>query len=114
MAPTTTGSRLVATALTAALLTSLVSFWSKQTTEINTQAMLDVSVTVKTISHVRIDGLGDSVWEQGSGSGFIVSSQRCEVWTNHHVIADTALITVIPTGRAEGIQATLVHSTPRG
>ena len=70
----------------------------------------------ETVSHVRIDQLGDSVWEQSSGSGFIVSSERCEVWTNHHVVADAALVSVIPTGwtATEGIDATVVHSTPRG
>ena len=82
---------------------------------VDTDAMLDVSVSIKTISHVRIDQVGDSVWESGSGSGFLVSADGCEVWTNHHVIADAALIEVYPRGwnRAAGIQATVINSTPR-
>ena len=59
---------------------------------VDTDAMLNVSVSIKTISHVRIDKVGDSVWESGSGSGYLVSAKNCEVWTNHHVIADAAVI----------------------
>ena len=102
--------------LIAVFATSQAWHWSRDTGKVDTQAMLDVSVTVKTISHVRIDKLGDSVWEQSSGSGFIVSSEHCEVWTNHHVINNAALIEVIPTGHTatQGIPATVVHATPRG
>jgi S1-C subfamily serine protease len=82
---------------------------------VDTDAMLDVSVSIKTISHVRIDKVGDSVWESGSGSGYLVSSKNCEVWTNHHVIADAAVVEVFPRGwnRAAGISARVVNSTPR-
>ena len=82
---------------------------------VDTAAMLNVSVSIKTISHVRIDKVGDSVWESGSGSGYLVSSKDCEVWTNHHVIADAAVIEVFPRGwtRASGISAKVVNSTPR-
>jgi S1-C subfamily serine protease len=82
---------------------------------VDTDAMLDVSVSIKTISHVRIDRVGDSVWESGSGSGYLVSAKDCEVWTNHHVIADAAVIEVFPRGwkRAAGIPARVVNSTPR-
>ncbi len=82
---------------------------------VDTDAMLDVSVSIKTISHVRIDKVGDSVWESGSGSGYLVSARDCEVWTNHHVIADAAVIEVFPRGwtRASGIPAKVVNSTPR-
>ena len=82
---------------------------------VDTDAMLDVSVSIKTISHVRIDKVGDSVWESGSGSGFLVSANDCEIWTNHHVIADAAVIEVFPRGwnRASGIPAKVVNSTPR-
>ena len=82
---------------------------------VDTAAMLDVSVSIKTISHVRIDKVGDSVWDSGSGSGYLVSSKDCEVWTNHHVIADAAVIEVFPRGwtRASGISAQVVNSTPR-
>jgi S1-C subfamily serine protease len=84
-------------------------------TAVDTDAMLDVSVSIKTISHVRIDRVGDSVWESGSGSGYLVSATDCEVWTNHHVIADAAVIEVFPRGwnRASGISAQVVNSTPR-
>ena len=82
---------------------------------VDTESMLDVSVSIKTISHVRIDKVGDSVWESGSGSGFLVSSANCEVWTNHHVIEDAAVIEVFPRNwdRASGIPARVVNSTPR-
>ncbi len=82
---------------------------------VDTDAMLDVSVSIKTISHVRIDEVGDSVWESGSGSGFLVSAERCEVWTNHHVIDNAAVIEVFPRARSgsEGIPASVVNSTPR-
>ena len=98
------------------VVASVTVYWHRQNPAVDTQAMLDVSVTVKTISHVRVDKLGDSVWELGSGSGFMVSSEGCEVWTNHHVVADAAMIEVIPTGwkTREGIRASVVHSTPRG
>jgi S1-C subfamily serine protease len=82
---------------------------------VDTAAMLNVSVSIKTISHVRIDKVGDSVWESSSGSGYLVSSRNCEVWTNHHVIADAAVIEIFPRGwnRASGIAARVVNSTPR-
>ena len=63
---------------------------------VDTDAMLDVSVSIKTLSHVRIDKIGDSVWEMGAGSGVLVSSSECEVWTNEHVIAGAAVIEVFP------------------
>jgi S1-C subfamily serine protease len=82
---------------------------------VDTDAMLDVSVSIKTISHVRIDAVGDSVWDSGSGSGFLVASDGCEVWTNHHVIENAAVIQVFPRGwsESEGIPASVVNSTPR-
>ncbi|MEM7405442.1 MAG: trypsin-like peptidase domain-containing protein, partial [Pseudomonadota bacterium] len=81
----------------------------------DTQAMLDVSVSIKTISQVRRDRVGDSVWAPGSGSGFLVSAARCEVWTNFHVVRDAALIEVRPRGweASAGIPATFVHGSPR-
>jgi hypothetical protein len=63
-------------------------YWNRAQQRFNPEAMLDVSVWLKIISHVRVDAVGDSVWEAASGSGFLVSSQRCEVWTSHHVIAN--------------------------
>ncbi len=82
---------------------------------VDTDAMLDVSVSIKTISYVRIDNVGDSVWESGSGSGYLVSAKECEVWTNQHVIAGAAIIEVFPRGwnRASGIPAKVVNATPR-
>ena len=82
---------------------------------VSTEQMLDVAVSIRTISHVRIDEFGDSVWESGSGSGFLVSSEGCEVWTNQHVIEHAALVEVFPRGwgRANGVAARIVNSTPR-
>ena len=82
---------------------------------VDTSRMLDVSVSIRTMSHVTVDKFGDSVWETGSGSGFLVSAQNCEVWTNHHVIAGAALIEVYPRdwNRASGIPARVINSTPR-
>jgi len=83
-------------------------------TPVDTEAMLDASVSIRTISHVSIDSYGDSVWTPGAGSGFLVSASNCEVWTNHHVIEDAAIIEVFPRGwdKAHGITAKLVNSTP--
>jgi len=82
---------------------------------VDTDSMLDVSVSIRTMSHVTVDKFGDSVWEISNGSGFLVAANNCEVWTNHHVIADAALIEVFPRGwdRAQGIPATVINSTPR-
>ncbi len=87
----------------------------EQHNRVDADAMIDVSVSIRTMSHVTVDKFGDSVWEINNGSGFLVSSRNCEVWTNHHVIADAALIEVYPRGwnRSAGIQATVINSTPR-
>ena len=69
---------------------------------VNTDRMLDVSVSIRTISHVTIDRYGDSVWSPGSGSGLMVSTANCEVWTNHHVIENAAVIEVLPRGLGSG------------
>lgn len=89
--------------------------WHDNRQKVGTDAMLDVSVSVKTISHVQIDSLGDSVWSPTSGSGFLISSKNCEVITNHHVIAEAAVIEVHPRQQsgAIGIPAKLVNSNPR-
>ena len=83
--------------------------------KIDSDRMLDVSVSIRTMSHVTIDKFGDSVWDVSNGSGFLVSKRNCEVWTNHHVIADAAVIEVYPRGwaRTAGIKARVVNSTPR-
>ncbi len=82
---------------------------------VDTDKMLDVSVSIRTMSHVTIDKFGDSVWESSTGSGFMISSRDCEVWTNHHVIDDAAVIEVYPRGwnQGAGIAARVVNSTPR-
>jgi serine protease Do len=83
--------------------------------KIDTDRMLDVSVSIRTMSHVTVDRFGDSVWEISNGSGFLVSSRNCEVWTNQHVIDNAALIEVYPRGwqRTAGIPARVVNATPR-
>ena len=83
--------------------------------QIDTERMLDSSVSIRTISHVTIDKYGDSVWDITNGSGFLVSSADCEVWTNHHVVAEAAIIEVYPRGwtHGAGIKARLLNSTPR-
>ncbi|MEM7207212.1 MAG: trypsin-like peptidase domain-containing protein [Pseudomonadota bacterium] len=96
-------------------IASVSYFALNRQTEVDTEAMRDVSVSVRAISHVSVDRYGDSVWEPSSGSGFLVSSQSCEVWTNHHVVDDAAVIEVFPRGwpKAHGIPAKLVNSTPQ-
>jgi S1-C subfamily serine protease len=90
-------------------------YWNRAQQRFDPEAMLDVSVWLKTVSHVRVDAVGDSVWEAASGSGFLVSSQRCEVWTSHHVIANAAVIEVYPRhwSDSSGIPASIVNSNPR-
>ncbi len=82
---------------------------------IDTGRMLDSSVSIRTISHVTIDKFGDTVWDTKTGSGFLVSTAGCEVWTNHHVVDGAAVIEVYPRNwqRTAGIPATVVNSTPR-
>lgn len=76
--------------------------------------MLDASVAIRTITHVKIDQLGDSVWSKRHGSGFLVSTQPCEIWTNHHVVAEAALIEIVPRNwsEPEGIAARVISSDP--
>ena len=83
--------------------------------QIDTNRMLDVSVSIRTMSHVTVDTFGDSVWEISNGSGFLVSARNCEVWTNQHVIDNAALIEVYPRGwqRTAGIPARVINATPR-
>ena len=100
------------------LFTSLVPlgiYVLDQRDQVDTESMLNVSVSIRTMSHVTIDNFGDSVWEISNGSGVLVSSGNCEVWTNHHVVDDAALIEVYPRGwgRTAGIPATVINSTPR-
>ncbi|MEM7253293.1 MAG: trypsin-like peptidase domain-containing protein [Pseudomonadota bacterium] len=82
---------------------------------VNPDELLNASVSIRTISHVTIDQFGDSVWSAGSGSGFLVAKSSCEIWTNHHVIEDAAIIEIFPRGAraAAGISARVVNSNPR-
>jgi len=82
---------------------------------VNTEKMLNISVSIKSIGHVRTDPVGDSVWGSQVGSGFLVSKARCEVWTNQHVVKDAALVEVFPRGwaRTNGISAEVVNASPR-
>ena len=83
--------------------------------QVDTESMLDASVSIRTTSHVTIDKFGDSVWDVNFGSGFLVSTANCEIWTNHHVIAEAALVEVFPRGwsAVEGIPARIINSTPQ-
>ena len=106
--------RVPSRTLLLATLAVITYFGLSGKSSVDTEPMLDVSVSIRTISHVSIDNYGDSVWAPGTGSGFLVSNQTCEVWTNHHVIDNAAVIEVFPRGwqKAHGIIATLVNSTP--
>jgi S1-C subfamily serine protease len=106
--------RVPSKTLLLATLVAITYFGLSGKNPVDTEAMLDVSVSIRTISNVSIDNYGDSVWAPGTGSGFLVSTQTCEVWTNHHVIDNAAVIEVFPRGwqKPHGIIATLVNSTP--
>ena len=97
-----------------AILSPIAIYGYQESESVDTGAMLDVSVSIRTISHVSTDKYGDSVWAPGSGSGFLVSTTTCEVWTNHHVIENAAIIEVFPRDwkKSHGIIAKLVNSTP--
>jgi S1-C subfamily serine protease len=96
-------------------VTAAVSYQLGRPAQVSTERMLHSSVSIKTISHVRSDRFGDSVWESAFGSGFLISTSPCEVWTNHHVVKDAAIIRVIPRGVdvGKGIPAHVVYATPR-
>jgi S1-C subfamily serine protease len=98
-----------------ASLVPLAIYALERHNRVDTESMLDVSVSIRTMSHVTVDKFGDSVWEINNGSGFLVASSNCEVWTNHHVIEGAALVEVYPRGwnRAAGIPARIINSTPR-
>ena len=94
---------------------SLAFFWMAQNQVVDTEAMRNVSVSIRAISHVNTDTYGDSVWEPSSGSGFLVSTHNCEVWTNHHVIQEAAIVEVFPRGwkASQGIPTRIVNSNPQ-
>lgn len=75
-------------------------------------SLLGSTVTVETVSHVFADHAGNSVWTMDTGSGLLVSSERCEVWTNHHVIENAAFIEVRVHGDtvSRSVQARVVGS----
>ena len=87
----------------------------EQSRRLDTERMLNASVSIRTVSHVTTDHVGDSVWEAGPGSGFLVSAERCEVWTNHHVVDGAALVEIFPRGwrESDGIPARVLAATPR-
>jgi len=97
-----------------AILSPIAFYGYQERATVDTESMLDVSVSIRTISHVSTDKYGDSVWAPGAGSGFLVSTASCEVWTNHHVIENAAVIEVFPRDwkKSHGIIAKLVNSTP--
>ncbi len=106
--------RIPGTTLLLAILAAISYLGYSEKSPVDTESMLDVSVSIRTISHVSIDNYGDSVWAPGTGSGFLVSSHNCEVWTNQHVIDDAAVIEIFPRGwqKSHGIIATVINSTP--
>jgi S1-C subfamily serine protease len=113
-----TFSRLTAAVVTMASMagiSAVIGYHLGRPAQVSTERMLDSSVSIKTISHVRTDRFGDSVWEPAFGSGFLISAAPCEVWTNHHVVKDAALIRIIPRGMEIGnsIPAHVIHMTPR-
>ena len=106
---------MVVLAAVAALFAPLsIQGWQRMTS-VDAEQMLNVSVSIRTSSQVTTDRVGDSVWEPGQGSGFVISSEACEVWTNHHVVEGAAIIEVFPRGwkSRKGIPAQVVASTPR-
>jgi len=107
-------NRVQGTAFLLAILATVSYFGYSGHSPVDTESMLDVSVSIRTISHVSVDNYGDSVWKSSTGSGFLVSSNSCEVWTNQHVTDNAAVIEIFPRGweRSHGIIATLVNSTP--
>lgn len=106
--------RLVGGSLWLAAGIGLGAFLVDQVGKPAIDTMLDSSVAIRTITHVKIDQLGDSVWSKRHGSGFFVSAENCEVWTNHHVVAEAALIEIIPRdwSAPEGIAARVISSDP--
>ena len=90
-------------------------YWYDKSQKVDTETMLDVSVSIQTISHVRVDEVGDSIWASSGGSGILISNQACEVLTNHHVVEDAAHIEVFPRqwSSDSGIPATVINSNPR-
>lgn len=89
--------------------------WYEKWRQVDTETMLNVSVSIKTISYVKVDSVGDSVWSTAGGSGILISNQDCEVLTNHHVVENAAHIEVFPRQwpNTSGIPAQVINSNPR-
>ncbi|MDX1431016.1 MAG: trypsin-like peptidase domain-containing protein [Gammaproteobacteria bacterium] len=106
---------LVVAASVVTLLASTIESSDGRNRPMDAEAMLDASVSISTLSNVHVDRVGDTVWEAGTGSGFLVSSSPCEVWTNHHVVADAAIVEVWPRGEATGssIPARVIMASPQ-
>ena len=105
---------VVAASVMTLLATTMVSS-DRRDRAMDAEAMLNASVSISTLSNVRLDEVGDTVWEASSGSGFVVATSPCEVWTNQHVVADAAIIEVRPRGGPSGasIPATIVMASPQ-
>ncbi|MGI9318469.1 MAG: S1C family serine protease [bacterium] len=90
-------------------------YWYEKRSEVDAETMLDVSVSIKTISFVQVDSVGDSVWSAAGGSGILISNRDCEVLTNHHVVENAAHIEIFPRQwpNTSGIAATVINSNPR-
>lgn len=106
--------RIAVVAMLVAVVPSALTLSERQR-EVDTSAMLDVAVSIRTVSQVTTDQFGDSVWSRATGSGFLVDALTCEVWTNHHVVDGAAIIQVVPRGwrLSHGIPAVVLASTPR-
>ncbi|MCB0415062.1 MAG: trypsin-like peptidase domain-containing protein [Bdellovibrionales bacterium] len=53
------------------------------------------NVSIETIGPVSVDDSNDTVWNEGSGSGFLYNKEQCHVWTNQHVIQEASFISVL-------------------
>lgn len=112
MASNSRMSRIIGTA--AVITVVPLSAWiANQQGHYDTETMLDTSVSIRSISTVRSDEVGDSVWESQAGSGFLVSRDNCEVWTNFHVVRDAARLEVFPRGwpASQGIPARVIQAS---
>lgn len=77
--------------------------------------MVASTVSIETINSVTTDFLGDSNWAKWRGSGILVSTEPCEVWTNYHIVRDAIVIEVTPAANTSGakIIASLHNADPR-
>lgn len=78
-------------------------------------AMLAATVSIRTLNFVETDFLGDSSWSTSRGSGIVVSTRPCEIWTNYHNVSEAALIEVSNSDDEEGagFRAEIFNADPR-